>query len=76
MQVIYSDVAEYFCEWKFLQEVIKHLKPNLSDNYVLHVACFSQECDNNKNIKLIPGRDNIIIGTSDEYMEEIYPPYI
>ena len=76
MQIIYSDVAENFCEWKYLQKVIKHLEPNLSDDYVLHVACFSQECKHNKNIKLVEGKKNIIIGTSDEYMEDVYAPYI
>ena len=77
MQIVYNDVAEYFCEWKYLQEVIKHLEPNLSDDYVLHVACFSQECKHNKDIKFVDGsKKNIIIGTSDEYMEDVYAPYI
>ena len=51
MQIVYNDVGENFCEWKYLQEVIKYLEPKLSDEYVLHVTCFSQECDNNKNVK-------------------------
>ena len=76
MQIVYNDVGENFCEWKYLQEVIKYLEPKLSDEYVLHVTCFSQECDNNKNVKFITGKKNIIIGTSDEYMENIYPPYV
>ena len=76
MQVVYNDVAEYFCEWSYLQEVIKYLQPKLSDEYVLHIACFSQECDNNKNVKIVPNKKNIIIGTSDEYMENIHPPYL
>ena len=76
MQIIYNDVAEYFCEWNYLQEIIKHLTPILSNDYVLHVACFSQECENNKNIKFVEGKKNIIIGTSDEYMEDIHVPYI
>ena len=76
MQVVYNDVAEYFCEGVYLQEVIKHLQPKLSDEYVLHIACFSRECDNNKNVKIIPNKKNIIIGTSDEYMDNIHPPYL
>jgi len=76
MQVVYNDVAEYFCEWAYLQEVIKHLQPKLSDQYVLHIACLSQECANNKNIKFVTGKKNIIIGTSDEYMQDIHPPYL
>jgi len=76
MQIVYNDVAEYFCEWKYLQEVINHLEPNLSDDYVLHVACFSQECKHNKDIKFVDGKKNIIIGTSDEYMEDVYAPYV
>ena len=76
MQIIYNDVAEYFCEWKYLQEVIKHLEPNISDDYVLHVACFSAECENNKNVKFVNGKKNIVIGTSDEYMKDIHAPYI
>tara|TARA_R110002033_G_scaffold100148_1_gene148544 strand:+ start:5190 stop:6032 length:843 start_codon:yes stop_codon:yes gene_type:complete len=76
MEIIYNDVAEYFCEWKYLQEVIKHLEPNLSDKYVLHVACLSVECENYKNVKFVKGKKNIIIGTSDEYMKDIHAPYI
>ena len=58
MEIIYNDVAEYFCEWKYLQEVIKHLEPNLSDKYVLHVACLSVECENYKNVKFVKGKKN------------------
>ena len=76
MQTIYTDVAENFCEWKYLQEVIKYVEPNLSDEYVLHIACFSPECNNNKDVKLVPNKKNIIIGTSDEYMGNIHPPYL
>ena len=75
MQIIYSDVADYFCEWNYLQEVIKHLSPKLNNDYILHVACFSQECKNNKNVKFVEGKKNIIIGTSDEYMEDVYGEY-
>ena len=75
MQVIYNDVAENFCEWNYLSEIVNFLTPKLSDEYILHVACFSQECTNNKNIKFIEGKKNIIIGTSDEYMEDVYPVY-
>ena len=76
MQIIYNDVADHFCEWVYIQEVLKYLKPKLSDEYVLHIACLSQECSNYKNIKFIPGKKNIILGTSDEYMEDVQPHYI
>jgi len=76
MQIKYSDVEDFFCEWKYLQKVIKNLESKLSDDYVLHVACFSAECENHKNVKLVDGKKNIIIGTSDEYMEDVFPQYI
>ena len=76
MQIIYNDVADHFCEWVYIQEVLKYLKPKLSDEYVLHIACLSQECNNYKNIKFVPNKKNIIIGTSDEYMQDIHPPYL
>jgi len=76
MQIIYNDVTDHFCEWGYIQEVLKYLKPKLSDEYVLHIACLSQECNNYKNIKFVPSKKNIIIGTSDEYMQDIHPPYL
>tara|TARA_R110002020_G_scaffold61058_4_gene164714 strand:- start:7771 stop:8616 length:846 start_codon:yes stop_codon:yes gene_type:complete len=81
MQVVYNDfdddgTPERFCEWKYLQEVIKYLQPYLSDDYVLHIACFSEECQNNKDLKFVDGKKNIIIGTSDEYMKDVHPPYV
>ena len=27
MQVFYSDVRDYFCEWDYLQEIINYLTP-------------------------------------------------
>ena len=76
MQVFYSDVRDYFCEWDYLQEIINYLTPKLDDEYILHVACLSEECSNYKDgVKFVEGKKNIIIGTSDEFMEDISPLY-
>ena len=61
MQVFYSDVRDYFCEWDYLQEIINYLTPKLDDEYILHVACLSEECNNYKDgVKFVEGKKNII----------------
>jgi hypothetical protein len=67
----YYGVGTNFCEWDYIQEIIKELA---FDGYTqLHVVSMTQEWDYRDKVVLSKDKRNVIIGLSDEYMTDNVP---
>ena len=67
----YYGVGTNFCEWDYIQEIIKELA---FDGYTqLHVVSMTQEWDYRDKVVLSKDKRNVIIGLSDEFMTDNVP---
>ena len=67
----YYGVGTDFCEWDYIQEIIKELA---FDGYTqLHVVSMTQEWDYRDKVVLSKDKRNVIIGLSDEFMTDNVP---
>ncbi len=67
----YYGVDPHFCEWDYIQGVIKEL--NFNDDTQLHVVSMTQEWDYRDKVVLSKDKRNVIIGLSDEFMTDNVP---
>ena len=67
----YYGVEPHFCEWDYIQGVIKEL--NFEDDTQLHVVSMTQEWDFRNKVVLNKNKRNVIIGLADEFMTDNIP---
>lgn len=67
----YYGVKDNFCEWDYIQGVLKHL--DLDDTFKVHVVSVTQEWDYTDKVVLDKEKSNVIIGLADEYMTDNIP---
>ncbi|MDB4396045.1 hypothetical protein N9Z65_00350 [bacterium] len=71
MIIQYYGVEDNFCEWDYIQGIIKEL--NFDNSTQLHVVCMSPERDHRDEVVLDNSKRNVIIGISDEYLNDNVP---
>jgi len=71
MLVGYYGVSDKFCEWSYIQGVLKHLK--LDDSFRVYIVSTTQELDFTDKVKLDPDKKNVIISLSDEWSTDNIP---
>jgi len=67
----YYGVDKGFCEWNYIQGVIKEL--NFDSDTQLHVVSMTQEWDYRDKVVLNTNKRNVIIGLADEFMTDNVP---
>ena len=67
----YYGVEPHFCEWTYIQGVIKEL--DFDNDTQLHVVSMTQEWDFCDKVVLDKNKRNVIIGLADEFMTDNVP---
>ena len=67
----YYGVEPHFCEWNYIQGVIKEL--DFDNDTQLHVVSMTQEWDFCDKVVLDKNKRNVIIGLADEFMTDNVP---
>jgi len=71
MIVEYYGVEDNFCEWDYIQNVLRHL--DFDDSVKVHIVSVTQEWDFRDKVVLDSTKRNIVIGLADEFMTDNIP---